>query len=120
MSVSTIKCEWPYKFVYLNNVSLPDGVTQYGNCYYMRIGRMVQLHLNFKIESSTKKSFSIPNFIAIESDRPLNDSNFIASDGDVDGVAQPYALNHNGTLGFWNNKTGLTYLQGDATYITIA
>lgn len=108
-----------YKLVNVSasSVSLPSEITFQGENFYEKIGRVVTLHVNLKIVSSTKKSLTIGNFISTTNDAPKYTTDSVGSDGDTDGIAQPFAVLANGSLNLWNTKTGTTYCQGTITYI---
>lgn len=94
----------------------PSEVTLHSASYAYRFNNIVTVHLNLKIVSSTKKSFVIANILP-ESMWPKYDVMAAAGDGDADGVCQPFTIRADGGIGFWNTKTGTTYVQGDITYI---
>lgn len=108
-----------YKLVNVSasSVSLPSEITFQGENFYEKIGRVVTLHVNLKIVSSTKKSLTIGNFISTTNDAPKYTTDSVGSDGDTDGIAQPFAVLANGSLNLWNTKTGTTYCQGTIKYI---
>ena len=118
MAVSILKRTTPYKLVNLDSISLPSGVSRWGSLYYIKLGRIVQLHLNLKIESTTKRSFTISNVITTDADRPVFDTEGPAGDGTTNGFYQPFAVKSDGGVGFWNTVVGTTYLQGTVMYIS--
>ena len=85
--------------------------------YAYRLGNIAMIHLNLKIESSTKKNLLITSVLP-ETMRPRFKVQAVATDGDVDGLCHPVSIEPTGTISFWNSKTGTTYLQTDITYIT--
>lgn len=102
-----------------SDMTLPPEITLHGaNAnYYLRVGKIVALHISLKIDSSTKKAFTIENFIKISKDMPMNEAGGCFTDGESDGLMQYAAISNYGVLALWNIKTGVSYAQGTLTYI---
>ena len=94
----------------------PSEITLHGNSYAMRCGKLVQVHLNMKINSAEIKALTIENIIPAGF-RPRYDSQAVFGDGRTDGVGQPVTISSTGNISLWPSMTGVTYAQGDFTYI---
>jgi len=101
-----------------STATFPSTISIQGNTYYEKIGRLVVITVNLKIESSNKVWHTITNFIPTANDRPEYQKAFMASDGDVDGLGQSFNIEPDGRLALYNTKTGTTYCQGTAIYIS--
>lgn len=95
----------------------PSTVSIHGSSYYIKIGRLIQMHINFKIVSTNKTNHDITNAIPAVNDRPDYDVTCVGGDGTTNGVAQPFTLTTRGSIGIWNTVIGTTYCQGDCFYI---
>ena len=101
-----------------STASFPSTISIYGSTYYEKIGRLVVVVVNLKIESSSKTRHTITNFIPTYNDRPEYAKSFMAGDGDVDGLGQGFSIEADGRLTLYNTKTGTSYCQGTAIYIS--
>lgn len=99
-----------------DTATFPSTVSIQGDNYYQKVGRLVIVNVNLKIVSSTKGWHRVTNYIPNNADRPIYGVLGSASDGDVDGIMQPFDITSQGTLEIYNTKTGTTYCQGSVAY----
>lgn len=99
-----------------STATFPSTVSIQGDNYYQKNGRLVIVNVNLKIVSSTKGWHRVTNYIPNNADRPIYGVLGSASDGDVDGIMQPFDITSQGTLEIYNTKTGTTYCQGSVAY----
>ena len=99
-----------------STATFPSTVSIQGDNYYQKNGRLVIVIVNLKIVSSTKGWHRVTNYIPNIVDRPIYNIPGNASDGDVDGIMQPFNITSQGVLEIYNTKTGTTYCQGSVSY----
>lgn len=99
-----------------STATFPSTVSIQGDNYYQKNGRLVTVIVNLKIVSSTKGWHRVTNYIPNIVDRPIYNITGNASDGDVDGIMQPFNITSQGVLEIYNTKTGTTYCQGSVSY----
>lgn len=99
-----------------STATFPSTVSIQGDNYYQKVGRLVIVNVNLKIVSATKGWHRVTDYIPNIADRPIYGVLGSASDGDVDGIMQPFDITSQGVLEIYNTKTGTTYCQGSVAY----